>query len=95
LRQHGLRNVQTRACDVVYDVGNAQGQRFIEDMTSLYRVIQPFLQKWIRLPDDYEEIYQQARQDMQQPDFIARGSVLTAWGNVGPAGGRPESDHPR
>lgn len=95
LRQHGLRNVQTRARDVVYGVGTAQGQRFIEDMTSLYRVIQPFLQKWIRLPDDYEEIYQQARQDMQQPGFVATGSVLTAWGNVPPSGGRPESGHPR
>src|SRR5579885_355490 len=95
LSQHGLRNVQTRACDVVYDVGTAQGRRFIEDMTSLYRVIQPFLQKWIRLPDDYDEIYQQARQDMQQPDFIASGSVLTAWGNVPSTGGRLESDQPR
>jgi ubiquinone/menaquinone biosynthesis C-methylase UbiE len=95
LRQHGLRNVQTRACDVVYGVDTVQGQRFIEDMTSLYRVIQPFLQKWIRLPDDYNEIYQQARQDMQQPDFIASGSVLTAWGNVPSTGGRSESDQSR
>ena len=42
----------------------------------------PFLRKWIRVPEDYEEIYQQMLGEMQQPDFAATWALLTAWGTV-------------
>jgi DNA-binding transcriptional regulator of glucitol operon len=32
------------------------------------------------VPDDYEEIYQQALKDIQQPGFVATWNILTAWG---------------
>ena len=41
----------------------------------------PFLRKWTRVPDDYETLYRQILSEMQQPDFVARGSMLTVWGN--------------
>ncbi len=41
----------------------------------------PFLRKWTRVPDDYEEIYQQMLSEMQQPDFVATSSYLTARGD--------------
>jgi len=32
------------------------------------------------VPDDYEQIYQQVLNEMQQPDFAALLNLLTAWG---------------
>jgi hypothetical protein len=40
----------------------------------------PFFHKWTRVPSDYEETYQQALREMQQPDFVATGTLLTVWG---------------
>ncbi len=48
----------------------------------------------MRVPDDYEEIYQQMLSDMQQPDFVATWGLLTAWGNTPLAKYRPGGDHP-
>ena len=80
LRQYGLQHVQTRVATLEYRVGTAQGQRLYEDMRHLFRTLLPFLRKWTRVPDDYEDIYQQALREMQRPDFVAIGSLLTAWG---------------
>jgi hypothetical protein len=46
----------------------------------VYRTIVPFLRKWTHMPDDYEAIYQLALNEMQQPDFVGRVDLLTAWG---------------
>jgi hypothetical protein len=40
------------------------------------------MRKWTDVPDDYEDLYQQMLREIQQPDFVARLSLLTAWGNV-------------
>lgn len=45
-----------------------------------FRTLVPFLRKWIRVPDDYEATYQQMLSEIQQPDFAATSSYLTAWG---------------
>lgn len=37
-----------------------------------------------KVPDDYEELYQQMLQETAQPDFVAHGSLLTVWGKVPP-----------
>jgi len=58
----------------------AEGQLFYEDMQHMFRVFMRFIQKWTRVPKDYEETYQQALQEMQQPNFEATGTLLTAWG---------------
>ncbi len=84
LRQHGLQQVQTHTHTPEYRAGTPEGQRFYEDMRLLFRTMLPFLRKWTRVPDDYETIYQQALSEMQQPDFVARGSMLTVWGNKPP-----------
>jgi ubiquinone/menaquinone biosynthesis C-methylase UbiE len=81
LRQYGLQQVQTRAHTVEYRAGTPEGQRFYEDMRLIFRTMVPFLRKWTRVPDDYETLYQQMLGEMQQPDFVTRGSLLTAWGN--------------
>lgn len=80
LRQAGLENVQTRSYMLVHRAGTHEGQIFFENMKLVYRTAVPFLQKWVRLPDDYEQIYQQMLSELQQPDFTATWHMLTAWG---------------
>jgi ubiquinone/menaquinone biosynthesis C-methylase UbiE len=82
LRQHGLDQVQTRASTTPYRTGTTEGQLWAEDMRLLFRTIVPFLHKWTRVPEDYEAIYQQMLSETQQPDFMATGGLLTAWGTV-------------
>jgi len=84
LRQDGLQQVQTRAYAPEYRAGTPEGQKFYEDMKLLFQTLVPFLRKWTRVPDDYETLYQQALSEIQQPDFVAIGSMLTAWGNKPP-----------
>lgn len=85
LRRSGLQDLQTRAYALHYRAGTPEGQSFANDMQHLYRTALPFLRKWTRVPDDYEEIYQQMLREMQQPDFEATWNLLTLWGKV-PAG---------
>jgi ubiquinone/menaquinone biosynthesis C-methylase UbiE len=81
LRQHGVENVQTRAYTLEYRAGTPAGQHFFEDMKRAFRTTLPFMQKWSRVPDDYEATYQQMLREMQEPDFVAPWNLLTAWGN--------------
>lgn len=81
LHQFGLQNVQTRVHIMEYRAGTPEGQRFYEDMKHFFQTILPFFRKWSKVPDDYEATYQQALSEMQQPDFVATSSLLTAWGS--------------
>jgi ubiquinone/menaquinone biosynthesis C-methylase UbiE len=81
MHQHGVLNIQTRTCTVEYRAGTPEGQFYAEDVKLTYQIIQPFLRKWTRVPDDYETTYQQMLVELQAPDFVARGHLLTAWGN--------------
>ncbi len=80
LRRCGLQNVQTRVHMLEYRAGTVEGQRFAEDIQHGFRTLLPFMRKWMRVPDDYEVIYQQALSEMQQPDVVATWRLLTAWG---------------
>jgi ubiquinone/menaquinone biosynthesis C-methylase UbiE len=82
LSQHGLENVQTRACTMEYRAGTLEWQDFYKDMELGIRTSQPFLRKWMCLPDDYESICQQALSEMQHPDFVAKGHMQTVWGTT-------------
>jgi ubiquinone/menaquinone biosynthesis C-methylase UbiE len=85
LQQYGIQNMQTRAHELHYTAGTPEAQAFYEDMRHLFRTLKPFLQKWTRLPDDYEAIYQQALAEMQYPDFLGIWPFLTAWGTPSPS----------
>ncbi|HEY1351585.1 MAG TPA: methyltransferase domain-containing protein [Ktedonobacteraceae bacterium] len=76
----GTTQVQTREHALEHRVGTEQGHRFIEDLTSTIQNVRPFLQKWIVLPDNYEQICQQAQRDMQRANFVAIWHLITAWG---------------
>jgi ubiquinone/menaquinone biosynthesis C-methylase UbiE len=89
MTQHGFEDVKSHLYTLVYRAGTEMGQYLYEDMLHAFRVALPFFQKWTRVPDDYEEIYQQALKDMQQPDFVATYTLLTAWGTRCEDGGIP------
>lgn len=77
LRQQGIQDVQTRAVMLEY---GPEDDGFWEDTKFLFRTILPFLRKWLRVPDDYDKIYQQALAEIRQPGFFARWEIVTAWG---------------
>jgi ubiquinone/menaquinone biosynthesis C-methylase UbiE len=83
LPRYGVQHVQTRTYKLEYRPGTAQWQSFYEDFSRAYRTSLPFLRKWIRLPEDYEKLQQQALSEMQQPDFVATWNLVTAWGTKG------------
>lgn len=79
-----FQNVQTHEYAGVTRAGTPEWQLAFEDIRLLFRTIVPFLQKWLRVPDDYQQIYQQMLKEMQQPDFESRASMLTIWGTTPP-----------
>jgi len=81
--QYGIQNVQTQSYTLEYRAGTPEGKDFVENQKLIFRTALPFLRKWIRVPDDYEEKYQQMLHEMQQPDFVATWELLTVWGNKG------------
>ena len=77
---YGLENIQTRTDAPVYRGGTVAGQQFYKDMLHLFHVLLPFFQKWTAVPSNYEETYQQALKEMQQPDFVATWPLFTVRG---------------
>ena len=84
LTRHSFQQVQRQEHTITFRAGTTEGQYFYEDMAKMYQTILPFLKRWLRLPDDYDQIYQQALQEMQQPDFVTIWHMPTIWGIVPP-----------
>ncbi len=78
--QHGIQDVQTKVYVLEYRAGTTQGQEYYENLRHFFRTIRPFIQKWGCLSKDYDEIYKQALEDMQQSDFRSIWTLLTVWG---------------
>jgi ubiquinone/menaquinone biosynthesis C-methylase UbiE len=80
LKRYGIENVQTCEHSIDCSAGTAAWQPYYENVQHGFRTLLPFFRKWTRVPDDYEMIYQQALKEIQQPDFVATWTLLTAWG---------------
>jgi ubiquinone/menaquinone biosynthesis C-methylase UbiE len=80
MRQYGIRQVQTKTYPLVYHTYPETQKAYAEDVQRLFRTGLPFLRKWIKLPPDYQEIYQQMVVETQQSDFTATNILTTAWG---------------
>jgi SAM-dependent methyltransferase len=80
MHQAGILNLQTRVHPLEYRGGTREGQLCAEDMKHLFRTAAPFLRKWIKVPDNYDSLYLQMLQEVQQPDFVATARLLTCWG---------------
>ncbi len=75
MHQHGIQQVQTKITKIWSQTGGDLARRAFQTMV-------PFMRKWIKLPDDYQDIYQQLVYDSQQPDFKSTSTFITAWGTV-------------
>ena len=80
MTQCGIQDVKYQVHPCVFQAGTVQGQYFYQNIFRLFRVILPFFRKWIHVPGDYDEVYQQALKEVQHPEFVARSVLLTAWG---------------
>jgi ubiquinone/menaquinone biosynthesis C-methylase UbiE len=83
MRSYGIEQVQTRKQVIAFHVDPVIKRACAHDMHRLYRVALPFLRKWTKLPDDYEEVYQQMVHEVQQPEWEIEQTLLTAWGIAG------------
>ncbi len=88
MTQHAIENVQVRTHALVFRGGTQAGQDFSQDVAHGFRVALPFFQKWMHVPRNYEEIYQQALEEMQATDFVATWTLVTLWGTRPEYGGR-------
>ena len=88
MTQCGIADVKSQVHTMVYRAGTEAGQHFYEDALRSFRLFVPFIQKWTRVPEDYEETCQQALKEIQHPDFVGTWTLLTAWGTK-PTDGKP------
>ena len=79
LHQQGIQNVQTRRILIDYTAPEMMDMGK-ENIRILFRTIVPFLQKWSQVPKNYDQIYQQALEEMNQPNFTSEWQMATAWG---------------
>ena len=87
---HGLQHIQMRAYTLEYRAGTPGGEHLLENVRYGGKTGVAFLRKWMRLPDDYNTLYEQTLREMQQSDFVATVGLLTAWG-TNPSGFAPAS----
>jgi ubiquinone/menaquinone biosynthesis C-methylase UbiE len=80
MHQAGLLNLRTRVHHLEYRAGTKAGQLYTENIGHLFRTAAPFLRKWTKVPGDYDRLYHQTLEEMQQPDFVATWPLLTVWG---------------
>lgn len=83
LAESGCQHVQTQAYTLEYLAGSVATQHFYQDVMYLFQTLKPFIHKWDCAAEDYDVIYEQAMLEVQQPDFHATWSFLTAWGRKG------------
>jgi ubiquinone/menaquinone biosynthesis C-methylase UbiE len=80
LHQQGLQNVQTRKVLMDQGTGSAMEKSAKENTRLAFRNMLPFMQKWTKVPEDYEQLYQQAMKELDQPDYTAVWEMVTVWG---------------
>lgn len=84
LQQHGFMNIQSCEYTTELRAGSEQCQLFIEDVVKLYKNARPFIGKWVKLPENFDQLYLQLVQELHDPTFSARIRLLTVWGTVVP-----------
>jgi ubiquinone/menaquinone biosynthesis C-methylase UbiE len=80
MTQHAIENVQSQVHTLVFRAGTLACQHFCQDMKLGFRLFLPFLNSWTRVPSDYQQTYQRALKEMEQPDFVATWTLITAYG---------------
>ena len=81
-KRHGLEDIQTREHIFHYRPGTQRYDLFVQDTTHSMRTLRPFLQRYTQLPDNYDELCQQALHELQDPGFLSTWRMVTCWGTV-------------
>jgi hypothetical protein len=81
LTKSWYENVQVKAYPLIFRAGTPEGEKFIEDTKLIYQTIRPFLQKSVGLPENYDALYQQVGEEMDQANFYATWPLVTVWGS--------------
>src|SRR5579875_2045297 len=58
-----------------------ESQAFVEDVRYAFRTMRPFLEKYSGFQGDYAALYQQAMQELAQPECHMQIQLLTVWGS--------------
>lgn len=80
LTRHGLKHVQSHPYALEARGGTPEGDLLAEDMQRLFQNVKFFLNKWVRLPEDYDDICQRMVREMHAPDSVTLTSFMTVWG---------------
>jgi hypothetical protein len=72
--------VHTKPYQIDFHAGTPECTLYTQDIIHAMQTLRPFLQRWVRLGEEYDTTCKQAQKDMQQPDFHATWQLLTAWG---------------
>ena len=80
LKQYGAQDIQTKAYELTYQAGTEGGEAYYENFMHLFQSLRPFIQKWGCGPEDYDNIYNQALSEIQQPNFSSTWQLICAWG---------------
>ncbi len=78
LTRYGCQQVAAKTCTIAYQGGTEEGQSYYE--ATKQGTLGPFIQKWGCAPENYDDLFQQALNDMQQPTFHITWNILTVWG---------------
>jgi ubiquinone/menaquinone biosynthesis C-methylase UbiE len=79
LRQQSDQEVQIRQHVLHFQAGTPEGQIYIRDGNYIIRTLRPFLEKWGMAGENYAELAQRVRAELQQPDFSATWCLTTVW----------------
>lgn len=82
LSEGGCQNAQIKAYTLEYTAGTVAAHSFYQDMMYFFQTLRPFIHKWGCATEDYDATYEQAMIELQQKDFHATWSFLTAWGTA-------------
>lgn len=80
LRQHSIYDVQARSYALEFRAGTPEWQSFYDDISKAMYTFNKYMNKFAKLPPDYEKLCKQALAEMRQPDFVAIWKLTTFWG---------------
>jgi ubiquinone/menaquinone biosynthesis C-methylase UbiE len=80
MKQYGIEDVQTKTYQIAFHENPQALRAFVDDMHRAFRTVLPFLRKWTKFSDDYEQLYLQMLDETQHPSFKSTSTIITAWG---------------
>src|SRR5579859_4669624 len=81
LRQAGYINIQHKAHIVDFSFDTEAHDGWYQNFTISFQLLQPFLVKMkVTTPEEVDQLYHQAREEMVKPEFRAVWFYLSVWG---------------